>query len=50
MWPPVLFSTDCDIRSVKCAVNYFLKSIDKFEKMFYNKVKGKIITTVMLPL
>ena len=28
----------------------FLKSIDKFVKIIYNKVKGKIITTVMLPL
>ena len=28
----------------------FLKSIDKFVKIIYNKVKGKIITTVILPL
>ena len=27
-----------------------MKSIDKFKKIIYNKVKGKIITTVMLPL
>ena len=28
----------------------FLKSIDKFVKIIYNKVKGKIITMVILPL
>ena len=27
-----------------------MKSIDKFVKIIYNKVKGKIITTVILPL